>query len=618
MNESLALLITLIIALGIAAQWLSWWMKLPSILLLLIIGIVAGPVTGVLNPDEVFGELLFPMISMGVALVLFEGALTLRFSDIKGHGPSVTNMVTWGAGLSWLIIAAGTYFFTNMNWVVSLLFGSLVVVTGPTVITPLLRTVRPTPNVSNILRWEGILIDPLGALLAVIVFEAITSGAQGNSLVTFLVEIATGLTAGIAAAVSLGFLLRRHLLPEYLQNVFALALALTTFAVANHYADESGLLAVTVMGLWLANDKKIDIHEILSFKESLSVLIISVLFIVLAARFQVSDLLAAGWSSIGVLATVLIARPIMVFASTWRSELSVQEKSLIAWIGPRGIVAAAVSSLFALKLENQGYEQAHLLSALTFMVIIVTVLLQSLTAKPLARALGVTEEEPRGILIIGANAVARAVATALQENGFRIKVTGTSWSDIKSARMEGLDTFFGSPVSAHADQQLDLVGIGRLFAMSRRPGLNTLSCLKYRNEFGRNRVFSLRTTEEKDDFEKSRINDQYRAPRLFDDSLTLQKLASLLAQGGEVKTTRFTESFTWDHYITRYGKSVIPLFLISAEGKLRAFTNDFEPDISSGSKVIALLPVTAIEHYEQSIEGSGANSDNHQQPATEA
>ncbi len=607
MNESIAVLITLIIALGIAAQWLSWWLKLPSILLLLIVGIVAGPVTGILNPDEVFGELLFPMISMGVALVLFEGALTLRFSDIKGHGSAVTNMVTWGAGLSWLIIALGTYLFTDMNWVVSLLFGSLVVVTGPTVITPLLRTVRPTPNVSNILRWEGILIDPLGALLAVIVFEAIASDAQGNSLVTFFVEIATGLSAGVAAAVLLGFLLRRHLLPEYLHNVFALALALTTFAVANHYADESGLLAVTVMGLWLANDKKIDIHEILSFKESLSVLIISVLFIVLAARFQVNDLLTAGWSSLGVLITVLVARPVMVFASTWRSELSLQEKSLIAWIGPRGIVAAAVSSLFALKLESLGYEHAHLLSSLTFMVIIVTVLLQSLTAKPLARALGVTEEEPRGILIVGANSVARNIATALQENGFRIKVTGTSWSDIRNARMEGLDTFFGSPVSAHADQQLDLVGIGRLFAMSRRPALNTLSCLKYRNEFGRNRVFSLRTTEEKDDFEKIRINDQYRAPRLFDDSLTLQKLSSLLGQGGEVKTTRFTESFTWDDYISRYGKSAIPLFLIGADGKLRAFTNDFEPDVVSDSKVIALLPVTAIEHYQQSINDNNDN-----------
>jgi NhaP-type Na+/H+ or K+/H+ antiporter len=254
-----------------------------------------------------------------------------------------------------------------------------------------------------------------------------------------------------------------------------------------------------------------------------------------------------------------------------------------------------VASLFAIRLAELGYEEAQMLSAMTFMVIIVTVLLHSFTAKPLARALGVMEEEPRGILIVGANAVTRAIGSALQDKGFRVKITGNNWAEIQSARMEGLETYYGNPVSAHADQHLDLVGIGHLLAMSRRPALNTLSCLKYRNEFGHNRTYSLRTSEEKDSSEKNRVNDRYRSPRLFHESLTLQKLSSLIAQGAEVKSTRFSESFGWEEYREEYGKDAIPMFAIDERGKLSMFTDQHQPDIEAGNTLVALLPITATD-----------------------
>jgi len=595
MHETLIALITLVLVLGIAAQWISWWLKLPSILLLLTIGIVAGPVTGLLDPDEVFGQMLFPMVSMGVAVVLFEGALTLRFSDIRGHGAVVSHLVSWGAILNWLIIALGTWLCTDLTWQICLLFGALVVVTGPTVIIPLLRSVRPTPNVSNILRWEGILIDPIGALLAVLVFEYIAAEVKGNSWMLLLQEIGVGTLSGVVGAYVMSILLRRHLIPEYLHNVVTLAFVLSVFSIANHFAPESGLLAVTVMGVWLANVKGIDIEDILTFKESLSTLIVSVLFIALAARVDLDTVLSTGWSAVGIILVIILARQVMVWLATFGADMKWQEKALIAWIAPRGIVAAAVASLFAIKLDELGYPQADMLSALTFMVIIVTVLLHSFTAKPLARALGVMEEEPRGILIVGANPVTRLIGRALQERGYRVKLAGNSWTEIQAARMEGLQTYYGNPVSAHADQHLDLVGIGRLLAMSRRPALNTLACLKYRNEFGPNRTFTLRTSEEKDTSEKNRMNDSYHAPRLFGDTITLQKLSSLVAQGAEIKGTRFSDAFGWDEYRTEYGKNAIPLFSINADEKLRLFTDSFQPEIAAGTTLFALLPATPKE-----------------------
>jgi NhaP-type Na+/H+ or K+/H+ antiporter len=595
MHEELIGLITFVLVLGILAQWISWWLKLPSILLLLLIGIVAGPLTGILNPDEAFGELLFPMISLGVAVVLFEGALTLRFQDIRGHGTVVSHLISWGALLNWIMIAGGTWVLTDLPWMLSLLFGALVVVTGPTVIIPLLRTVRPTPNVSNILRWEGILIDPIGAVLAVLVFKFISAEAQNLSLLILVEELFVGAISGAIAALALGFILRRHLVPEYLHNVVTLAFVLAVFSIANHFAAESGLLAVTVMGIWLANTKGLDIENILTFKESLSTLIISVMFITLAARVDLGALFATGWASVGIIVVIILARHVVVWLATIGSELRWREKALIAWIAPRGIVAAAIASVFAIKLETLGYAEGQILSSLTFLVIIVTVLLHSFTAKPLASILGVMEAEPKGILIVGANAFATAIGIVLKEKGFRVKITDTSWTEIQAARMQGLDTYYGNPVSAHADQHLDLVGIGRLLAMSRRPALNTLACMKYRNEFGLNRVFSLRNSEENDASEKNRVSDRYRAPRLFDESLTLQKLSSLVSRGAEVKSTRFSDSFGWEDYVAQYGSEAIPLFTIDEQQSLRAFTDQHQPEIQSGTTLIALVPKSAME-----------------------
>ncbi|MEZ5502288.1 MAG: sodium:proton antiporter [Halioglobus sp.] len=414
MNDGLLYVIAAVIVLGVAAQWLSWRLKLPSILALLVIGIFAGPVSGVLRPDEMFGDILFPMVSLGVALVLFEGGLTLRFSDLRGHGAAVSNLVSWGALLNWALIAAGSWVLAGFSIEMALLFAAQVIVTGPTVINPLLRTMRATPEVSQLLRWEGILIDPVGALLAVLVFQFIV--AETGSYLVFFKSIAVGVIAGGAAALTLGYLIRRHWIPEYLLNVVALAWVVMSFAASNYLAHESGLLAVTVMGIWLGNTRGVDMTEVLSFKESLSILIISMLFIVLGARINPADILATGWSGFGVLLVVLLARPVVVWACTVGGNYTAGASGTGVVGGASGIVAATVSSLFALRL--QGELRGGQLVSYAFLIIIVTVVVQSFTLPPGRRACwDWRKRSPGSILIVGANPVARAIGKALQQQG---------------------------------------------------------------------------------------------------------------------------------------------------------------------------------------------------------
>ncbi|TDR23688.1 sodium/proton antiporter (CPA1 family) [Marinicella litoralis] len=598
MTENLMLAIAVIGILGSLAQWLAWWLKLPSILLLLLLGIVLGkPVTGIIDPDLLFGDLLFPMVSLAVSVILFEGALTLNFSQIRGLESVVRRMVTVGMLVTWLTIALATHWLLDLPWLLSLLFGSLVVVTGPTVIVPMLRILKLNKKVSNVLRWEGIVIDPLGALLAVLVFNFIVSSQDGAA---GLLDVAMDfgwimLVGGLLGAVAgafMGLVLRRHWLPEYLHNVFTLTLVFAVFAVSDLLAHESGLLAVTVMGMWLANSKNTPIEDILNFKESLTVLLISGLFIILAARLDLEQFLQIGWLSIVLFLVIqFVARPLKIFVSTWGSDLTLKEKVILSWIAPRGIVAAAVSALFALKLEQQGYAEASLMVSLTFMVIIGTVVFQSATAGFLAKKLGVSSAESKGILMVGSNPVAVAIAEVLNKHGFDCLLTDSHWRYIKDARMKDIKTYYGNVVSEHADHHLDLIGIGKLMAVSMNTDLNLLAAARYKNEFGVAHMFLLSNDEKPKEDNKHAISLEGKARHLFSKEVTYAKLASALAQGGQIKTTLLTEEFGHEAYLAKHGKNVIPMFGISPDGKtLRVFTRaESIEKLSTDWKIIGLI-----------------------------
>lgn len=598
MNEQILIALAGIGAIGIAAQWFAWWVKLPAILFLLLAGILAGPVTGWLDPDALFGNLLMPMVSLAVAVILFEGSLTLKFYEIKGLETVVRRLVSSGILVTWVVTAAAAQWLVGFSWELAFLFGALTVVTGPTVIVPMLRTVRPNARLSNILRWEGIVIDPIGALLAVLVFELIISGqgasALGHASLAFVEILLVGGLLGIVAGYGLGIALRHHWIPEYLQNVATLCLVFAVFALSNVLAEESGLLAVTLMGMWLANMKNLHVEDILDFKESLSVLLISGLFIILAARMDPSQFQALGWGALGVfLAMQFIARPLKVAVAARGSDLTLKERALLSWIAPRGIVAAAISALFALRLEEQNLPQADLLVPLTFLIIIGTVALQSATSRPLARMLGVSEPDPRGVLIVGANPVARAMAVALRDRGFRTVLSDSVWENIREARMLGLDTYFGNPVSAHADRHLNLVGIGRLLALSPRPAVNALTALRYKSEFGVANVFRLAVSGKAESGGEDRHASDDPATVLFANDVTYKKLASLISQGAEIRHTPITESFSIGDYFKAHGKSAIPLFAIDPQGGMRPFVADEKQTASAGWSILGLIPKKA-------------------------
>ncbi|WP_347908821.1 sodium:proton antiporter [Pseudomonas grandcourensis] len=581
-------------AAALLCQWLAWRLKLPAILFLLLTGILAGPVLHLLDPQEMFGPLLMPLVSLAVALILFEGSLTLHLSEWREIGSVVHRLVTIGALSTWVVIAVATHWLLDFDWMLAILFGSLTLVTGPTVIVPMLRVVRPKASIANILRWEGIAIDPIGALLAVVVYSFIIASSKGNgleeSLLTFGGVILCGSLFGVSGGWLLGTLIRRQWLPEYLHNLAALAAVLGIFIASNEVTNESGLLAVTLMGMWLANMKGVDVRHILHFKENLSVLLISGLFILLAARLDLNAMIGLGPLVLILLLVIqFIARPLNVLLSTVGSSLGWRERALLAWIAPRGIVAAAVSAIFAIRLHEAGHQGALLLVPLTFAVIIGTVVLQSATARPLARLLKVAEPAPSGFLIIGANGPARTLGKALQQLGSRVLLTDSSWENIRSARMEGLPTYFGNPASQHADAHLDLVGLGHLLALSPSGEMNTLALMRFRHELGHQRMFGLASGQESRRTDKHRTSLEHRGNQLGSEALTYAKLASQLSQGSELYSTTLTDGFNWDDYRALHGERATLLFVRDDSDWVHVVTPESTIKPAAGWTLLALI-----------------------------
>jgi NhaP-type Na+/H+ or K+/H+ antiporter len=595
MIVELGLMLAGMLMVGFLAQWLAWRVKLPAILFLLLAGIVLGPVSGVLNPDVLLGDLLFPMVSLAVALILFEGSLTLRFHELPGIGRAVRGLVSYGAITALLLLACAAHVVAGVAWPIALLYGALGCVTGPTVIAPMLRTLRPNARIANTLRWESIVIDPLGALFAVLIFEAIVSREQGHTIGVFIATIASGVVIGAVAAWLMAFFLRRQLIPEYLQNYAVLAAVLLAFSLSNELTHESGLLAVTIMGIALGNIRGVHMDDILDFKESLTTVLVSVLFILLAARLSwplPPGMLLAGIALFAI--AQLIVRPLTVSLASIGSKLSWRERALIGWVAPRGIVAASVSALFALRLDALHVPGADALVPLIFTLIIGTVVLQSATARPLAIWLKVAEPEPRGVLIFGSDEVARAVGKVLGEAGFRVVLADDDWDGIRLARMEGLATFFGNPASPHAERHLDLTGIGRLLAMSTHRERNSLACVHYRQEFGREKVYRLRNLTPEENTERAALAGSLLAPPLFDETITHGRFAEMLEQGWRIKLTKLTEAFDWPQFIDQYGSNTVLMFGVEEKGTLRVASAKRELEPRSGWTVIALVPPTDV------------------------
>ena len=592
-ESHISLTIAVIIALGGAAQWLAWRAKLPAILPLLTIGFLIGPVLGWIRPDQMVPlGLLYPAISLAVGLILFEGGLTLRIPEVKEIRTVVTRLVTVGALVTWIGGTVAAWLLTDLTLPLSFLFGALIIVTGPTVIGPLLRIVRPQQRVANVLRWEGITIDVVGAMVAVLVFEFVLIAAReeaalGQTILLFLEFVLFGTISGVVGGYALTALLRLRAIPDYLINVVALGAVFLVFSVANALGPESGLLAVVLMGVIVGNSGVPNINDLLSFKEDLTILFINVLFIVLAANIDLNAFLGVlDLSGFGLLAVVmLVLRPLDVFISTWRTHLRRNEKLYLSWIGPRGIVAASVSSLFAARLEAAGFVGAQTLVSLVFLVIVGTVLLNSVTARPLGRMLGVADPDPQGFLILGAHSAARRIAEFLQNEEVPVLLADTNWSNVAAARGAGLNAYYGSLLSDRSDDELRLGGIGRLLALTSNDEANALTALKYAREFGSQDVYQLEPSREAS--ERNRLGGGSRARVLFFRGVPYRELSRLVDNGRFVKT-EVDEGFDFEDLSTRYGSEVLPMFVINGK-KVRVLVKDGQPP-EAGSTVVSLAP----------------------------
>ncbi len=586
---------------SVLAQWIAWAFRVPAILFLLLTGLILGPFSGVLEPDALLGDLLFPVVSLSVAVILFEGSLTLHFRELKGIGKVVRNLCSIGMITTCLVVSLSAYWILELNWRVAAVLGAVLVVTGPTVIAPLLNSMRPNQDIDRILRWEGIVIDPIGALFAVLVFEAVMLVGQGevlsHTIIALFKTLGVGLTIGVVAGWLTTLLIRREWLPFELHKFGILALVLISFTVSNHLSHESGLLAVTVFGIWLANQDELEIDSVLEFKEDLSMILISSLFILLAARLQLSDLMMLHSDVFIFLAIVLfVARPACIAISTFKTDLPIKSRLVLAWIAPRGIVAAAVGSVFALSMVEAGIADAEKMVPLIFTVIIVTVVLQSLTATPLAKLLKVRQPAPNTILIIGANHVARAIARGLKDQNIPVHLSDPAWENCKMARMDGLPCYYGNPQSEHAERYLPLTTIRSVLALSPNRHHNALGVQYFSHFLDEKDVFSLRSSTNHAKANKDSATFLSRQI-LFGDNGAYARLSSLIAKGGKVSATRISEEFSWEQY-KDVNSEAIPLFILNGEKsddddspiKIRPFTTNMEKTPQVGERIVALQP----------------------------
>lgn len=586
-----------IIILGILAQWVAWKLKIPAILPLILIGLLVGPIAAEFLSEDgtkwiepiwngkkgLFpGESLYYFVSLAISIILFEGGLTLKRAEIKNVGPVITKLITIGSAITFLASGIVAHFTFNLRWDLSFLFAGLIIVTGPTVITPILRNIPLKKDVSTVLKWEGILIDPIGALVAVLVFEFISVGGGSGFTKTALIEfgkiVLFGTTFGFTFAHALAFAINKNMIPHYLLNVVSLSAVLLVFVESELFAHESGLLAVVVMGMVLGNSKLDNIKELLYFKESLSVLLISILFILLAANINIEDLLLLyNWNTVILFAIVVfIIRPVAVFISTYGSKLNFNEKLFISWVGPRGIVAAGIASLFGSKLLKQGVEGAEYITPLVFMIVLGTVLLNATTARLFARLVGVFLTKSNGILIVGASKVSRLLGHYLKTSGRHVVLIDSNQSNIESAKELGLEAFDTNIYSDSLTDNIELNDIGFLLAMTGNSDINKYAIKKFGDEFGENGSYRLVTNAE--------MMNPKDNPKdgLFSNTDDYNKLLEVSRNYPSIQEIDIDDKA---HYaslieITSKDDDMIPLFIKDDKGELHIITS-YNTDIDS-------------------------------------
>ena len=614
MADSILIDITTVVVLGTGAQWLAWRFRLPSILLLLLAGFAAGPVLGILSPTALQGDWVFAFVSVSIGIILFEGGLSLRVSELRKVGSSVRNLITLGVFVTWVCGGVAAYYILDFNVSLSILLGAILTVTGPTVVVPLLRHVRPKGRVSTIAKWEGITIDPIGAILAVLVLETLllihepaTAGdamshALGEVGHALLLEIVVALGVGVMGFTVLVVILSRRLVPDFLRNPVTLMIVVACFVMSNELRHESGLLTTTLMGIALANQPYASVQRIIEFKENLQVLLIGSLFIILSARLELSALDYVDLNALvflGIL--VVIVRPLAVLLSTWGSKITWEEQAFLSWMAPRGIVAAAVASLFAFELVDIFPQGAQALVPVVFLVIVGTVAIYGLTAAPLARWLDLAEPNPEGMLFVGAAPWVRHVAKFIQDEfGQRVELVDSNPEQVRAARREGLPADRADALSESVLDELDLSGIGRLLITIPNDEVASLTALHFSEIFETTDIYQLAARPDSRMAEDpiGAMPKHLRGRPLFGENTSYHTIKEHVQEGDALNIIRLSDEVPTEHQQEYYtyedlqeqhpGTHIIPLF-VHRGGSLEVISERSQFTLRPGDALIALI-----------------------------
>lgn len=581
----------LVLFLGVLSQWIAWRLQLPAIVLMSIAGLLVGPLLGIISPSESFGDLFSPLISLAVAIILFEGSLNLNFKEIKSFSKPVLRIVTFGAFIAWIAGSLAAHYLAGLSLAVSFVIGGLFIVTGPTVILPLLRQAKLKARPAAILKWEGIVVDPFGALLALFAFQFVLFAMGEESAAAFGLFFLAALFAvllGIGAGWGMGRMFEKGQIPEFLKSPMVFAFVLLVFTVSDMVMHETGLLAVTAMGIMMANMNITSINEMRHFKENISVLLISSIFVMLTASLSLDVLIEIFNVRIiaFVLAMLFVVRPLSIWLSTIGTDLTVQEKTLISWIAPRGIVALTVSGYFATTLLDAGFEDAELLTALTFALVFSTVVAHGFSISWLGKKLGLASSVEPGILIVGSSRFAVRLGKMLQSMNKNVLIIDSAWGNLQLARQAGVPSFAGEILSEHTEYEIDLTPYETMIVATDTDSYNSLVVNNFVPELGRTHLFqtAIHQSDPKD------FHSSLSGRTLFGAEWNIHALEAKAEEGYAMRKTQLTEQYTYADFWEKSVDGTIPLFVERAQGKIEFFTTGMAVEPKIGDTIVSFSP----------------------------
>jgi len=572
----------LVIALALGCQLLAGRLRLPAIVLLLPVGFVAGIVTEDVHPDQLLGALFQPLVSLGVGLILFEAGLRLRLHELRDgiHGV-VARLISIGTIVTLAAITVSVKLLFGLDWGVAVVLGAILVVSGPTVVLPLLAFVRPTDRARSVLKWEGTLIDPIGALLGVLAFHAVQAGAGTGAAFEpggLALSLLTGLAVGAVGAGILWLLLEHLERSAPKQTVLAaIMVVVAALVAADLVREDSGFVATVTMGMVLANQRRLDVSRVLEFQEFVVTMVIAMLFVLISASVtpsQVSAVLPEGLALIAVM--VLVIRPLVVVLATARSRLTARERAFIAWMAPRGIVAAATASAFGLQLSQAGVDGAGRILPIAFVVIFGTVVLYGLTAAPVARLLGIAGAGAPVVLVVGGHAWARAIARALKAAGLGVRLWTGNPEEQAAAREDGLDAGKARLGVDLESRETELEEVSQALLLTESDDFNALAAFELRAELGKHSVYRLAPGPDTLDL----VPAYAEGGILFGAELTFAELTRRVDAGARI-VARPSEGSDRDDETT-------PLFVVDSDGSLEVVVAGTAPSLSPGDTVICL------------------------------